>query len=390
MKLDPKLDSLISDINKKYGLTILNGNIPVKERIPFSSPYLNYVTYGGVCYGASSELVGQESSGKSTLAQDLIKNFQKIEKERYESKLAELNAKLAKAKGKEEIRIKEEIDALPERIAVYLDIEQSLDPDWLKALGVDDSKIFITQPSAMGIETPLDWIVQFSETPSVGFIIVDSIGAMMSDAEDNKLIGEFTYGGVSKALTRFYKKIMPNLKRNNIALLVINQTRDDMNNPYNQFNRPGGKMHKFAQSLSLGLVGGQKLDDRYADATGKSEVFSARETNVQVIKNKTAPPDRQRCKFTIRMGYGVDVAYDTFLMACDLGHIQVTGAYYTIVNPLTGEVNKHQGKLNAVEAIRRDQALLEAMWQGLYEHSIVLPANFKEPVDLAEEEEHDE
>lgn len=149
-------------------------------------------------------------------------------------------------------------------------------------------------------------------------------------------------------------------------------------------------MHKFAQSLSLGLVGGQKLDDRYADASGKSEVFSARETNVQVIKNKTAPPDRQRCKFTIRMGYGVDVAYDTFLMACDLGHIQVTGAYYTVVNPITGEVKKHQGKLNAVEALRDDPTLLDAMWQGLYEQSIVLPANFKEPVDMAEEEEHDE
>ena len=62
---------LIDKINKDYGNTVISGTLPPRERIPFSSPYLNYVTYGGIVYGSSSEFVGAESSGKSTLAQDL-------------------------------------------------------------------------------------------------------------------------------------------------------------------------------------------------------------------------------------------------------------------------------------------------------------------------------
>jgi len=364
---------LVDKINKDFGLTVISGTIPPKERIPFSSPYLNYVTYGGICFGASSEFVGAESSGKSTLALDLIRNYQKIEQERYLTTKQDLEKSIENAKGKELTRLTEELANLKERITVYLDLEQTVDGAWLAKLGVDPSKLYVIQPSAMGVETPLDWVIEATDTGEVGFVIIDSIGAMLSDAEDNKSLSEATYGGISKALTRFYKKVMPSLKHNNIALLVINQTRDDMANPYNQFNRPGGKMNKFAQSLSLGLVGGQKLDEKYADATGKSEVVYARETNVQVIKNKTAPPDRQRTKFTIRFGHGIDKAYDTFLMACDQGLISVAGAYYTFFDPATGEeMQRIQGKANSIAFIRNDKALQDGLWKALYDMSVLL------------------
>lgn len=377
---------LVDKINKEYGETVISGTIPPKERIPFSSPYLNYVTYGGICYGASSEFVGQESSGKSTLAQDLIHNFQKIEKKRYEDRKAEIEARIPKAKGKELERLNEELANLKERITVYLDLEHSVDGVWMNKLGVDISKVYLIQPSGMGVETPLDWILEASETNEVGFIIIDSVGAMVSDAEDEKLLSESTYGGISKPLTRFYKKIMPNIKHNNIALLIINQTRDDMSNPYNQFNRPGGKMNKFAQSLSLGLVGGQKYDAKYADATGKSEMVHARETNVQVIKNKTAPPDRQRTKFMIRYGHGVDRAYDIFTMACDIGLISVAGAYYTFVDVTTGEeIKRIQGKANAIHFIRENKTLANELWNAMYDKSLVV--GYVEEEEVVENDE---
>lgn len=379
------LNQLVEKINKEYGKTIVSGVIPPKERIPFSSPYLNHATYGGICYGASSEFVGQESSGKSTLAQDLIHNFQKIEKQRYEDRKKAIEERIPKAKGKELDRLNEELNNLKERVAIYLDLEQTIDGVWLKKLGVDADKVLLVQPSAMGVETPLDWIIEACATGEVGFVIIDSVGAMLSDAEENKTLSEFTYGGISKALTRFYKKVMPHVKQNNVALLVINQTRDDMNNPYNQFNRPGGKMNKFAQSLSLGLVGGQKYDDRYADATGKSEMVYARETNVQVIKNKTAPPDRQRSSFTIKFGHGIDKAYDTFCMACDEALVIATGAYYTFSDPITGEATiKIQGKANAINHLRKNKDLLDAYWKILYDRSVV--SDFVEEIEEEIEE----
>lgn len=361
---------LVEKINKEYGETVQAGKIPPKERIPFSSPYLNYVTYGGICYGASSEFVGAESSGKSTLAQDLIHNFQIKEKARFEEKRAVLIAKLEKAKDKDKAKIQEQLDAIKERKTVYLDLEFTLDGFWLEKLGVDPEKVFVIHPDAMGVETPLDWIIQFSETDEVGFIIIDSIGAMVSGAEEEKTLSESTYGGISKALTRFYKKVMPNIKKNNIALLVVNQTRDDMSNPYNQFNRPGGKMNKFAQSLTLGLSGGEKLGDKYEEVSGKSEMVAAKLTNVQMIKNKTAPPDRQRTQFCIKHGRGIDVAYDVFSMACDFGFVAVTGAYYTFVDPMTGEeIVKVQGKGKAITYLKDNPELLNRTWQALYEKS---------------------
>lgn len=368
---------LVEKINKEYGDTIQAGKIPPKERIPFSSPYLNYVTYGGICYGASSEFVGAESSGKSTLAQDLIHNFQIKEKARYESAKAELVAKMEKAKDKDKAKIQEQINALKERKTVYLDLEFTLDGYWLEQLGVDPDKVFVIHPDAMGVETPLDWIIQFAETDEVGFIVIDSIGAMVSGAEEEKTLSESTYGGISKALTRFYKKVMPHIKKNSIALLVINQTRDDMSNPYNQFNRPGGKMNKFAQSLTLGLSGGDKLDEKYGDATGKSEMVAARLTNVQMIKNKTAPPDRQRTQFCIKHGKGIDVAYDVFSMACDFGFVVVTGAYYTFVDPITGEeIIKVQGKSKAINYLRDNPQLLASISKALYEKSTIMDEGF--------------
>lgn len=386
----PALDfnQIISGINKEFGNTIVAGKIPPKERIPFSSPYLNFVSYGGICYGASSEFVGQESSGKSTLAQDLIFNFQRIEKKRYEDRKAELEARLPKAKGKELERINDELSTLSERKTIYLDLEFTIDGSWLERLGVDSSKVFVIQPDAMGVETPLDWIIQLAETSEVGLIIVDSVGAMLSGAEDEKSLNDATYGGISKALTRFYKKVMPHVKKNNIALLIINQTRADMNSAYNQFNRPGGQMNKFAQSLVLGLVGGEKLDEKYTEVFSKSDMVYARMTNVQMIKNKTAPPDRQRTRFTILYGRGIDVAFDVFSMACGEGLIVVGGAYYTFVDPVTGEeIKKVQGKANAVAFLRENVDIRERLWQALYDKSVIGAAEHIEEEEELEIEE---
>lgn len=365
-------NQLVDKINKEYGNSITSGALPPRSRIPFSSPYLNYVTYGGICMGTSSEFVGAESSGKSTLSQDLIHNFQKIEKKEYEAKREVVKAKLAKAKDKDIAKLTDELNAIKERKTIYLDLEFSWDSLWVAKLGVDPTKVTVIQADAMGVETPLDWIIDLAETGEVGFIVIDSIGAMVSGAEEEKSLTEFTYGGISKALTRFYKKVMPHIKKNNIALLMINQTRDDMNNPYNQYNRPGGKMNKFAQSITLGLTSGDKLDEKYSDATNKSEMVYAKLTNVQMIKNKTAPPDRQRTQFCIKYGKGIDVAFDVFSMACDFGMVVVTGAYYTFIDPATGEATiKVQGKANAVNYLRENKEVLNYLWKALYDKSVI-------------------
>lgn len=366
------IEDILSKLKKDYGEgMVFIGDLPKKERIPFSSPYLNYVTYGGICFGTSSEFVGAESSGKSTLALDIVSNFQKLESKRIATRKEEIEHALPKAKGKEIEKLNNELANLKVRKSVYLDLEFTLDAKWMRLIGVDAEQVIIIHPPAVGVEVPLDWVVELAETGEIGLVIIDSVGAMISGAEEEKTIGEATYGGISKALTRFYKKIMPHISKQNIALLMINQTRDDMANPYNQFNRPGGRMNKFAQSISLGLSSGEKLTDTYAEATNKSEMVHAKLTNVQMIKNKTAPPDRQRTKFCLKHGHGIDIAYDTFSMACDFGLISQAGAFYTLFDSVTGEViEKVQGKAKLIARIQEDEALRKSLWERLYTISI--------------------
>ena len=101
-----EIDSLIAEVNKKYKTDIIRKASDLKsmEFIPYSSPQMNYLTRGGVPVGRMIELVGLPQSGKTTTALDILSNFQK----KY-----------------------------PERLAVYLDAENTLDRDWGETLGVD-------------------------------------------------------------------------------------------------------------------------------------------------------------------------------------------------------------------------------------------------------------
>lgn len=367
-KISGELLSLMGNIEKEYGRSMYVGDLPQRECIPFSSPWLNYVTWGGVRYGMSTEIVGEESSGKSTAALDIIRNFQPIEEERYKKRKKELEEELAKPKlsKKEEARLLTEQASLTERVAVYLDLEYTTDSNWVAKNKVDESKMIIFQPPPMGVEGPLDKIIQMAETGQVGLIIVDSVGAMMSTAEEEGDVGKGNYGGISKALTKYYKKIMPIISKQNIAHIVINQTREDLNG-HNQLVRPGGKMNKFAQSLVLRLRPGIKFEENYAKGSNNSELVYARQTIVQVAKNKVADASRQNGFYTIRMGQGVDRAYDTFSMAMQYGMIVMSGSWITMFHPTNGEeILKVQGSGKAVTYLDENPDIEKLYWDELY------------------------
>lgn len=120
-----EIDSLIAEVNKKYKTDIIRKASDLKsmEFIPYSSPQMNYLTRGGVPVGRMIELVGLPQSGKTTTALDILSNFQK----KY-----------------------------PERLAVYLDAENTLDRDWGETLGVDWDRVILIQPESEYGEDLLD------------------------------------------------------------------------------------------------------------------------------------------------------------------------------------------------------------------------------------------
>lgn len=368
--LGPVLGKILDDIEKDFGQSIFIGTLPEFKFIPFSSPQLNYLLRGGIPYGASSEIVGEEHSGKSTLLLDLISNYQKQEIIRVEDERARLTEEIKGAKGRALKDLEAELDNVKERVAVYLDIEMTTNPQWMKKMGVDETKVVIYQPKAVGIEEPLDHILKMMETDVVGFVAIDSVGQMISTAEQESEVGKGNYGGISKSLTKYYKKASPLYSKNKIAHVVVNQTRQDLSG-YNQLVRPGGNAHKFAQSVVLRLRPGAMFDEKYTSIPRKEATVHARETIVNLVKNKMTGSDRQTTSFTIKPNYGIDVMFDTAEMAMEIGAILKGGSWYTIIDMATGEVlTKVQGIAAVMSYLEENEEYYNGLKDYLYAEAI--------------------
>lgn len=197
---------------------------------------------------------------------------------------------------------------------------------------------------AAGSEVMLDYVVDLAATGEYGVILVDSIGYMISTAEHDSDMGKGNYGGISRMLTKFYKKIGPYVLGFDIAQIMINQTRQDMSG-YNQIIRPGGKMNEFAQSLTIHLEHMGKLDEGLQPISRREDVIYAEETRFYILKNKAASSDVQNAIFTIVKEQGIDKTLGLVNLMLYLEDIIQAGAWYTITNPETGEViDKVQGK----------------------------------------------
>ena len=205
-----KLLEWMKKVNKTYGSEIVELNVTEKDLdlIPFTSPRLNYMSYGGVPRGRITEFYGEESSGKSTLCLDLMANFQK---------------------------------KWPDEYILYIDIEGTYDAKWASNMGVKPDTVVILNCLGQYAEEVFDQVKEAMETGAFGLMILDSIGAMYSKQASEKSFEEKTYGGIALSLTQFVNQCVPIIKRNNIAFVGINQIRENIGNMYNPISTPGGK-----------------------------------------------------------------------------------------------------------------------------------------------------
>jgi recombination protein RecA len=210
-----QMDALMKEINKEFKGDILHRGLAAfdYERIPFTSPRLNYMTYGGIPKGKLIEFYGEEHGGKTTTALDIVANYQTMEN----------------AKG-----------------VVYADLENTLDSVWATKLGVDFTRddIWVMNPTNQGAETIFEKILQMIATDEVGLVVIDSLGVMVSNQALEKSVEDKTYGGIAMALTNFSKKAEMLCHKHNCTIIGINQMRDDMNSMYGGVTTTGGKAWK--------------------------------------------------------------------------------------------------------------------------------------------------
>lgn len=356
-----KLDALVSKINKEWKEDIAARGIKRVEtnKIPFTSPRLNYMMYGGLPRGRIIEFAGEENGGKTTTALDVCKNAQILFNREYEEELSN---------SKDETR-KKYLEARGPKKVVYADCENTLDEDWARKLDVDVDDMYILKPQSQAAEDIFQMLLDMIETDEVGLCIIDSLGVMLSKQAYDKDMGEKTYGGISMALTLFSKKAELLCNKYDCTLIGINQMRDDMNSMYGGRTTTGGKAWKHNCSVRLMFAKGDFIDEGGNKLNRSCDEPKGNKVMVSIAKTKVDKPDRKTGFYTLMYDYGVDEIADLVEVAMKYGIINKAGAWFNFVDIETGEVVtdeegqviKIQGQANLVEFIKDDQIMLEEL-----------------------------
>ena len=328
-----KLDELIKAINKEAKEEIITTGLSnfKYERIPFTSPRMNYVTYGGLPVGKVIEFFGEEHGGKTTTLLDIIANYQNLH---------------------------------PEKEVFLVDAENTLDVEWATKIGVDVSKLKIFQPKSQSAEEIFDIICDAVMTGEVGLWGLDSIGALMSEQEWKKSMDEKTYGGIALPLTRFGKKIEMLNARYQCTGIAINQLRDDMNSTWGGTKTPGGRAWKHLCAVRIQFSRGKFIDEKGNELSRGAENPVGNLVMANQVKNKTCPPTRHIGQYTINYTEGIDYLSDLIDVAILYDIIcktSKTSAWYNIVDVTTGEILKEsiQGQANVKALLDEDVELLQ-------------------------------
>lgn len=320
--MSSNLDLIVKDLNKKMKVGAISLGVAFQEvqKIPFSSCRLNYMTYGGIPIGRIAEFFGTDGSGKTTTAIDIAGQAQKL---------------------------------FPDKKVLFVDIEHTFDPVWATKLGLNCDDLLYLDPDSMGAEEVFNIIIDIIDSGEISLCILDSIGAMVSMQANEKEIGERTYGGISMALTEFTKKITPVLFRTQASFIGINQARDDMNSPYGGTTTTGGKCWRHGCSTRLEFRKGNYIDEKGNNLSRACENPAGNIVNVALVKSKVCRPDRKVGFYTLKYLEGIDYISDAVDVAIKLGLVNQAGAWFTLVEPETGEVKeKFQGKPKLVEYLK--------------------------------------
>ena len=289
----------------KFGEGGQNLNIGV---IPTGSlPLDAALGIGGVPRGRIVEVYGPESSGKTTLALQI---------------LAE-----AQAMG---------------GIVAFIDAEHALDPVYAARLGVDIDEVLISQPDTG--EQALEICDMLVRSGAIDAVVVDSVAALVPRAEIEGEIGDTTVGLQARLMSQALRKLAGSLSKSNTTCIFINQLREKIGVMFgNPETTTGGRALKFFSSV--------RIDIRRIDSIKNgSEIIGSR-VRCKVVKNKVAAPFRT-AEFDIMYGTGISKEGSILDMGVDYGIVSKSGAWYNY-----GAERLGQGREAAKEFLRKNPEL---------------------------------
>lgn len=325
-----KMDEIISAMNKKCKEQVVTQGLSSYDykRIPFTSPRMNYCTFGGLPVGKLIEFSGEEHSGKTTTALDIVANYQHLD---FAKKV------------------------------LYIDSENTLDVQWARKLGVDIEDMYIMQPKSQSAEEIFEFICNSTSTGEIGLWVLDSIGALMSQQELDKSLEDKTYGGISMPLTKFGKKVEMLMAKHQCTGIGINQMREVIGAMFPTQTTPGGKAWKHFCSVRLQFAKGKYIDENGKELTRAAESPAGNIVLMTMLKNKSCPPTRRTGQYTLNYEIGVDYLKDLVDVAVRYDIVRQSGAWFSVVNIDTGEIieDKIHGQSAVYELFENNEELLQ-------------------------------
>ncbi|MBK7355627.1 recombinase RecA [Propionivibrio sp.] len=257
---------------------------------------------GGLPRGRVVEIYGPESSGKTTLALQVIAEMQKLG-----------------------------------GTAAFIDAEHALDPTYAQKLGVNLDELLISQPDTG--EQALEITDMLVRSSSVDVIVIDSVAALVPKAEIEGEMGDSLPGLQARLMSQALRKLTANINRTNTLVIFINQIRMKIGV---MFGSPetttGGNALKFYASV--------RLDIRRIGGIKKGDEVIGNETRVKVVKNKVAPPFREAI-FDILYGEGTSREGEIVELGVNHKLVEKSGSWYAYNGDKIG-----QGKDNAREYLK--------------------------------------
>ncbi len=294
----PALDDLIRSVEKAFGRgTLMQANGDAVEQgietIPTGSFALDRALgIGGLPKGRIIEIYGLESSGKTTMALSAIAQAQK--------------------QG---------------AIAAFVDAEHALDLRYARELGVDCSRMLLSQPDCG--EQAMDVVEALVRSGQVGVVVVDSVAALTPKAEIDGEMGDNHVGLQARLMSRAMRKLASLAHQTGTTLIFINQIRMKigviMGSPE---TTTGGNALKFYASV--------RLDVRRIGSIKKDENAIGNRVRIKVVKNKLAPPFRQ-AEIDLLFGSGFNRESEVFDLAVAQGKLSRSGAFYRFGDELVGQ-----------------------------------------------------
>ena len=296
------LETALGLIEREYGTGSImrlgdNKTIDIEEISTGSLGLDMALGIGGLPKGRIVEIYGPESSGKTTLALQVVASAQK-----------------------------------KEGICAFIDAEHALDPVYAKNLGVDVDKLLVSQPDAG--EQALEIADTLVKSGAVDVLVIDSVAALVPKAELEGDMGDTHVGLQARLMSQALRKLTSSIAKTNAMVIFINQIRMKIGI---MFGSPetttGGNALKFYSSV--------RLDIRRIGQIKDKDQIVGNQTRVKVVKNKVAPPFKV-VEFDIIYGEGISKEGEIIDLGVLSGIVEKSGSWYSYNGERIG-----QGRENA-------------------------------------------